>query len=373
MPLSALVRSSIVASSFLSLAGLGAGVAHAHPARDAVYTQSNTAAGNEVIRVVRHRDGALGPVERVATGGLGASAGLGSQGAVALTASGKYLLAVNAGSNDVSVIATEGRGLRLVDRQPSGGVRPVSVTVQDGAVYVLNAGGDGNVAGFTLDGHGRLRPLPGAVRPLTSPTAAGAQVSLTPRGDALVVTEKGTGCVDVFPLDDDGRPGAPTCVPSAGPTPFGFAFAGDDTLVVSEAFGGAPLGSAVSSYHLEDDAYASLVTASAPTHQTAACWVAVDRAGRWAYAANAGSGSISAYRVDEDGALTLRDADGRTGVLGAGGRALDAALSHDGRYLYVVDAGRRTIASFATARDGSLTPIDETAPFPATPAGIAAR
>src|SRR5437588_6311915 len=71
----------------------------------AVYTLTNQVAGNGVAVFTRAADGTLSAAGRVATGGTGTGAGLGSQGAVALSDDGRWLFAVNAGSHDVSVFS----------------------------------------------------------------------------------------------------------------------------------------------------------------------------------------------------------------------------------------------------------------------------
>src|SRR5215218_7268579 len=108
----------------------------------AVYTQTNSPAGNAVHRLDRGPDGSLTPVAAYGTGGTGTGAGLGSQGAVALSDDGRVLLAVDAGSNDVASFRVSRRGhLTLIDRLPSGGVTPVSVDVAGSSAYVLNRDG----------------------------------------------------------------------------------------------------------------------------------------------------------------------------------------------------------------------------------------
>ena len=67
----------------------------------------------------------------------------------------------------------------LVNRVPSGGTTPNSVTIHHGVAYVLNAGGTGNISGFRLGRHG-LVPLSGATQPLSSAAAGAVQVSFTP-------------------------------------------------------------------------------------------------------------------------------------------------------------------------------------------------
>ena len=137
------------------------------------------------------------------TGGAGTgAAGLGSQGALAIERG--WLLAVNAGSNDVSAFRVRGDHLVLVNRVPSGGTTPNSVTIHDGVAYVLNTGGTGNISGFKLRRHG-LVPLDGSTQPLSTATAGAVQVSFTPRGDQLVVSEKGVNTIVTYP----GRPLGP--------------------------------------------------------------------------------------------------------------------------------------------------------------------
>jgi 6-phosphogluconolactonase (cycloisomerase 2 family) len=212
--------------------------------------------------------------------------------------------------------------------------------------------------------------------------AGPAQVSFTPDGDALVVAEKATSCLTVYLLDEDGLPGDPVCHASSGETPFGFAFAprahdwlgrGFDRLIVSEAFGGAPDASAVSSYILGDDAEPQPVSESVPTTETAACWIAISDGGRYAYTTNTGSGSVTGYRIAAGGELTVLDADGRTGVTGAGGMPIDADVGGlFGRTLFVLDAGRHSIVSFFIRGDGGLVRLGETGGLPAAAAGLVA-
>lgn len=339
--------------------------AHGRPA-GAVYTMTNAIEGNEIVRFERDRGGALVETGRYATDGRGNGGGLGSQGAIALAHGGRLLLAVNAGSDDVSVFAVEADGLRLVDRAAAGGTAPISVAARGDRVYVLEAGGDGDVAAMRLHGDGHLEPM-GDPQPLSRAGSAPAQVAVTPDGDALVVTEKATGCIDLFPLDGDGAIGPGACHPSSGRTPFGFDFA-EETLLVAEAQGGAPLGSSASSYRLHDGAPRP-VSASVPTTQTAACWLIATPDGRYAFTANAGSNSISTYAVGPRGALTLLHAATPSGGL----HPIDEAVTPDGRLLYVLDNTSGMIAAFGVDRGGALTPAGVTSGLPRSSAGLVAR
>src|SRR5437660_7834359 len=140
-------------------------VAVAADAPGAVFALTNQVAGNSVAIYVRAADGTLTWAGSVATGGTGAGSGLGSQGALALSDDGRWLFAVNAGSNDISAFRVSPRGLTLTSRVASGGVRPISLTAHGDVLYVLNAGGDGNISGFTVGGGGALTAIAGSTRP----------------------------------------------------------------------------------------------------------------------------------------------------------------------------------------------------------------
>lgn len=341
-----------------------------------VYVTTNEETGNRVVVFERGPDGSLRAGGEVSTGGLGTGAGLGNQGALALSRNGRWLAVVNAGSDSVSLLEATAGGLALRDVTPSGGRLPVSVAIDGRRLYVLHAGGaaggvDG-VAGFSIDRAGRLAPIPGAQAPLSSAATGPAQVSFAAHGRVLVVTEKATNLIDTFLVRDDGTLEGPFPHPSAGSTPFGFAVS-RDRLVVSEAAGGQALASSASSYEIEDDGTLEPVTPVAPTYQTAACWVASTPDGRFAYTANPGSSSISGFSIDGDGAIAALDADGLTASTGPGSRPLDLATSRDGRFLYVITPGAGTVTGFAVGPDGGLTPAGTAPGLPRTATGIATR
>jgi 6-phosphogluconolactonase len=338
----------------------------------AVYTTSNAVAGNQVLVFNRGADGALSPAGSVATGGQGTGAGLGNQGGLVLTDDGEWLLAVNAGSNSVSVFAVGDSGLRLTDVVSSRGLTPISIATRRNLVYVLNAGSD-TVAGFVITDRGRLLALPNSTQTLSGTNTGPAQASLSPNGRSLVVTEKNTNTIDVFEVGADGVIGPVMPHPSRGMTPFGFAFGRHRQLIVTEAFGGAANASAVSSYRLTSDGSLDLLDGSVGTKQTAACWVFVTQDGRLAYVTNTGSGSISGYTVGRDGTLTLLDDDGRTADTGAGSAPIDLASSDDGRVLFSLQSGTHTILGFRIGHDGRLTPVGGVSGLPSSANGLAAR
>jgi 6-phosphogluconolactonase len=339
----------------------------------AVYTASNAANANAVLIFDRSFDGRLRGAGSVATGGKGSGAGLGNQGGVVLSDDERWLLVANAGSADVSVFQVLRRGLRLVSRTPSGGVKPISVTIHKRLVYVLNAGSD-SITGFRLSRHGTLEPIAGSTRALSGTGVDPAQIAFSPSGDLLVVTEKAVNQIVTYQVDEHGMPGDAQAQPSAGQTPFGFAFGRREQLFVSEAFGGAADQSAISSYEVDDDdGVLHTVSPSVGTTETAACWVVVTPDGRFVYTTNTGSGSITGYEADFDGTLTILNADGRTGVTGNGSTPIDLALSRGGHFLYDLNSGTHTIGAFFVTHTGALIRLTFTGGLPASANGLAAR
>jgi 6-phosphogluconolactonase len=237
-------------------AGTAVSAAADRGAVGAVYTATNGAAGNQVLAYDRSADGALAFAGAFDTGGSGTGAGLGNQGGLRMTDDSKFLLVVNAGSNDVSVLRVTLQGLEVTDRIGSGGLRPVSIAVSGRLVYVLNAGGSAgdvdNISGFRISRDGRLTPIAGSTRPLSDTSTAPAQIEFSPDGSLLVVTEKGPNTIGVYPVSATGLLGAGAFYASSGMTPFGFSFGKRSQLFVSEAWGGAPNASTVSSYDVSD-------------------------------------------------------------------------------------------------------------------------
>ena len=330
----------------------------------AVYTLTNQVGGNAVAVFTRAADGRLTAAGTVSTGGTGTGASLGSQSAVTLSDDGRWLFAVNAGSNDVSVFSVSPAGLALASRTASGGTLPISLTVHGNVLYVLNAGGTGNISGFAVGTSGALTAIAGATLPLSGPSVGPAQVAFSPDGRRLVVTEKNTNRLDVYAVDANGVASGPTTTPSAGGTPFGFSFGLRNELFVSEAAGSA------SSYVLDPSGNVTLVSGAVSTHRGAPCWAVVTNDGRIGFTGN-GAGSVSAFAIAPDRAISLVDANGGTALIGAG--INDIALSHDSRYLYVLQTGgAQAIHAFRVQADGHLTALGPIAGLPTGTRGLAA-
>ena len=334
---------TVLTAVLLSL-WMGASLAGAAPG--AVYTMTNDPNGNQVVIFNRDANGLLAKTGPVSTNGIGTGGELdplGSQGSLVLSQDKKWLLAVNAGSNELSVFRVQPDGLDFVNKVDSGGVFPVSLTIFHNLVYVLNAESP-NITGFNLSCKGQLTPLNGSTRFLGSGTFA--QVGFDPLGDTLVVTDKASNEILVYSVDENGLPGMnPVSSISNGATPFGFIFDQRGHLLVAEAGSNS-----VSSYHILSDGTVQAISPSVPNEQQATCWIAKNGQG-FVFTANPGSQTISAYNLNRRrGSLILL-----TGADGTGNKPIDLAITKNGKFLYALDPGNGTVDMFQIKADGSLT------------------
>ena len=336
-----------------------------NPRQGFVYTESNDASQNSILSYFQNSNGTLEFSGTTASGGKGSGASLGSQGALAIDDSHHWLFAVNAGSNSVSSFSIdENGGLTLAHTVSSNGTLPVSVTVHGNFLYVVNST-SANISGFTIGGDGTLTLIAGSSQPLSAATAAPAQISFKPGGQYLVVTEKMTNKITTFPVNGSGVAGVGSSITSANATPFGFDFSGS-YAIVTEAAGGAPNASTVSSYWI--GGASSVVSGPVQADQTAACWVDVTADGKYAYVTNTGSNTISSFSINNDGTVQILGEVAAT----TGGAPLDITLSGNEFYLYNINGTSHSISEFKKGNNTSLKSIGEVAGLPAVAAGLVA-
>jgi len=348
---------------------------HRHHAPKVLFVQTNQPSGNQIAVYDRHRDGTLSFKAAYATGGNGGVAAgapsdpLASQGSLVTAEHGRVLLAVNAGSDTVSVFALRDDRLKLRQVISSGGSFPASIAVRGDLVYVMNSGGVGRLQGYWLSGErlyaiggsGRSLGLANATPPnfLTSP----GQVGFSPDGSRLIVTTKASGSqIDVWRVRYNGRlSDDPVKNASTSPVPFAFAFDRHGRLISIEAAMGQ-----LSTYDVKRDD--TLVGAGTTTSngQTALCWIAFARG--FYYGTNTGSNTISSFRVAHDGTPTLVAAVAATTDTGP----TDMAVSADQRYLYVQGGAAGSVDVFHVGWNGSLTRIQTVMGLPTLIEGIAA-
>ena len=345
---------------------------HASPVVGYTYVDGNTPTVNTIDGFARHADGSLTalPGSPFTAGGAGTGTGLASQGAIQVTRDGRYLLAVDAGSNQISVLRLTAGGVPVLAGQPvsSGGITPVSVAVSPfGLVYVANQGNGGSgYSGFRLGFGGSLTPIAGST--VTVPDGSGVgDVFFNAFGNHLVGTRTGTSEIDSFVVLPDGHllaaKGSPYTGQGLGQLGAEFSPVRPSQLFVSNAHNGATLGT-VSAY--QDGLFGQLTSIGSSPYadgQTAPCWVEISHDGRYLYTVNTASGNISSYSINPNGSLVLI---GSFAIKG-GGADIDARLSPDGRYLLVDGSGMHFVSVFAV-NGGTLTEVPSS-PTP-LPAGV---
>jgi len=343
-----------------------------------VYLDDNTPGTNTIAAFDRHPGGTLTPEpgSPFTAGGAGSGAGLASEGAIQIAGGGRFLLSVDAGSNQVSVqqILPDG-SLRLSDVVSSGGALPVSIAVHGSLVYVANAGPAGtNYTGFRLSAWGSLTPIPGSTIALPSSAQPG-DVLFNSTGTRLIGTRVGTSQIDSFTVGFDGRltaaPGSPFTAQGLGPFGSQFRPANPGQLFVTNAHNGTGLGTVSAFADSPDGSLTPIGNSPFADQQTAPCWTVISPGGQYLFAVNTGSGTISRYAIAPGGELTLLGSTTVSATAGVG--AVDPGLAPDGRYLFLNESRVDALGAFAVT-GGSLTelPSSPTAlPAGATPAGIA--
>jgi 6-phosphogluconolactonase len=366
----------------------------------AVYTMNNAASANYVIRFARTSTGALVRVDSIATGGKGTGPDpqfainpLESQDALILSDDGRYLYAISAGSNEITAFRVNGnRSLSLINRVGSFGLFPVSLAQHGDVLYVVNARGGGNIAGFRISSAGVLSALPIVTRPLNGDIDPGpASIRISPDRRTLVVTLKSANGLMLYPLSSTGIPGSSgvagvqSLFRVPGNTPFGADFDAAGHYIVAEGNispgrNAVLAGSTVSSLTLFANVatntpanVGSVISASVHSNQTSGCCVQITADGKYVYTANTASGSVSGFSIGADGVLTLLTPTGQTGVTGPNTSPLEMAFA--GGFLYVLTPGDGGIHTFTVNADGTLTAVTAggiTGVFQASVTGLAA-
>jgi 6-phosphogluconolactonase (cycloisomerase 2 family) len=320
----------------------------------AVFVQTNDPNANAIAAYHRNPDGSLQYRATYPTGGKGgrivgaAVDPLASQGSLVFIRDEHLLLAVNAGSNTVSVFQVNGDRLHLNQVISSGGLVPVSIAVHEELVYVLDAGGGGSVSGYRLD-DGSLHPIANSTRSLSLTSGippflwSAAEVGFTPSGEQLIVTTKLNNIVDVFSVGDEGRLSAQPVQNAVATLPFAFLFDRAGRLVLNYA-----ATSSLQTFTVNPSGTITPVSAPVSDGEAALCWAT--EAHGFVYGGNTGSGDVSQFRVNSNGSITLVNAKAATGIPGA----IDMVAA-GGSFLYVEGGRFGTVSAFAIGADGSLT------------------
>lgn len=365
---------------------------------------------NQIVAYSRDVNGELSQIGVYDTGGLGENIRnsganpLASQDPLIVSKDRRFVFAVNPGSESISSFRinddyslTEA-SLNVSTSGESGAQNPVSLTVFEDILYVVNTGNfvdangeeldtlpadrnrtNASIIGFRIAEDGTLNELPGSE--LASVGANAGSIEFSDDGHHLYITQRRTNEIVHIGINDSGLPirydnGEIRVNPIASitPQPFGtdlYPSENGTFLLVSEGNNGAPGLSALSSYRVEENGALTGISLSSGvegdplvTGFTFGCWVEFVETptGDFAYVSNTPDGTITSYSVGDEGGLTrLESLAGTANIEGDdtqnGGGVLDAEIVYPFLYQVVNNDGR--IAQFQIGEDGSLDRMQE--------------
>jgi 6-phosphogluconolactonase (cycloisomerase 2 family) len=314
------------------------------PYNGTAYVVSNRASpGANSVLAYRYLNGNLSPIRlrEYLTGGTGGAKGMllanDGEGQIATNSSKTLLFAVNQGSDSIAAfhIASDGT-LSPVNGSPfnSRGTAPVSLAVTGNTLAVVNKAVDdirnlksvpASVATFKINGDGSLSPVgqPAVLSPMSSPSEA----LLDPSGHILFVPELFTGTMRSFTLGPEGafRQADASMItaaqasfrPPPGPPPGVSAPSGGPPPGAPTAPPGAPPGFGMQGF---------------AAHPTAP----------YIYGSLTLTGELVVYSYTSEGKLTFARGVPIRGGIGS----CWAAVTPDGRYLYIAETFSDTVAAF---------------------------
>ncbi len=342
-----------------------------------VFVLTNDNVKNEVLTYRADYDGQFALVSRTETGGRGSGGKtdpLQSQGALTLSGDHTLLFAVNSASGSISSFHIFHGAPFLVDKESSGGAFPVAVTEHNGTVYVLDASGSGAIVVFKADGFGKLHEIPNSIQYLMGTNSGASSISVSPNGHWLVVIEKVSNSIDVFPIQPDGTLGRVVGNTSVTPGAFATVFTPNGQLIVSENQPSSGTDtSSISSYTIDAKGTLTPISQSLPTEGNGNCWNAISPNGKWVYVDNAGTFTVVGFSIASSGALTPI-AGTVLSALPDGANNLDMTIGGDGKYLFNLQSGTGAIGVFTINSDGTLNQLGDIEGLPQTAGfnGIAA-
>lgn len=388
---------ALLAFAFAALA-LGP-LASGASAKTSVYSISNAAPNNTLIKFVQRGNGTLKKVQTIKTGGSGGLAPqpgceppggcpmLDTQSEVVVWK--RLVFAVNAGSDSITSFIEKKNGkLKRVDVQSSMGDFPNSIAVKRGVLYVLNSHSD-SIAGFKFDKRGEIRRIVNSVRPLAAMQIAQVlsprQIGFDRTGGVLIVTRLSPlpGGIDTFLLNSKNRPGQAIANAPTTPLPFGFAVDRYNNLVMSQVSAPPELAMPgnTATYDINTQTGQLTPIETVTSDGVAPCWVVITRDGRYAFVVNTGGGApdatVARYGLTSAGDLTLLGLTGENNANGDEFARTDEVLSRNGRYLFVLKPAIMANTSqidIYRRSGGDLTLVGNTTPNgPAGMSGLATR
>jgi 6-phosphogluconolactonase (cycloisomerase 2 family) len=383
--------------------------AHPHPfpshgtGPEFVYVESNNPESGQNAVLAFRRNPSNGSLRRIGsfltrgTGFGNVTQGLGpddsDQGVIA-SPDGRFLFAVNQGSNSIAVFGIQPSGvLRSIGTYDSGGTQPVSLGLSGNHLYVVNRGDSlqgrdatvaANYTAFDVARGGALSPVPGST--ITLPLGLSPAQALVSRdgrfvfGDNFAIpgtTPPLAQTIDPFRIQTDGTlrraPGGPVAAAVNPNVLLGTAV--HPTLPI--IYGGLTGANGIAVFSYDTQGSVTFV-ASVPDSGAAPCWVTVSADGKFLYASNTGTDSVGVFSLaDPVHPVQVQEfsLSGPFAPAGATDRqtaSFQIALDPSGRSLYVITqdtaAGRdfqegNAVHALTVARDGTLSESNASVTF----------
>src|SRR5215469_4861424 len=218
--------------------------------------------------------------------------------------SGKFIYVANSAGNNVTLLATSGKGTLAVPKDPitnnalgpfTAGTGPVALAVAPGGqfLYVLN-GGSSNISVFTIDtSTGNLSAL--KTSPFGTP-ASPVSIAIAGNGKFLYVANPALGTVSGFTIGSDGSLAAITGSPftTGGAPSWVVIDSSSKFLYVADTTGNQILGFSVDA----NSGAPTPITGSPFATGSQPVSLAIDSNSGVLVAANRGSNNISVYAVN---------------------------------------------------------------------------
>lgn len=354
-----------------------------------VYTETNNPQEGRNAVLAFRRDGRTGDLTRIgsfATGGTGqlnipklVGPDDGDQ-QVQATADGKFLYAVNQGSDNVSAFRIQRNGsLQLIGTFSSGGDQPDSIGIAGNILYIGNrgdaaAGVNGtttpSVTAFTIDRDGGLDRIANST--ITFPVGTLVTQTLVSRDARFLFVEvasfqgtAGGNTVNTFRINADGTltaaPGGPASAGTNAPVLLGAISHPSLNIVYTGFASSGQVG--VFTY---DETGRTNYVGTASNSGTAPCWCQISKDGRILYVSNTVTDSVSVFSLADPlhpvqiQELKLGGPRGTPG--GAQTFVFEIALDPTGKFLFAVSQSTdpsfpqgNQLHTLRLARDGTLS------------------
>jgi 6-phosphogluconolactonase (cycloisomerase 2 family) len=244
----------------------------------------------------------------------------------------------------------------LVPFRAGAATEPAPSAVQGHRTLYVTNGSTSDVSTFVIGRTGTPTALGGPVRTGEEPRG----IVFSPNGKRAYVVNSLADQVSAHAVGRDGRPAMPIGHARTGAFPFGIAISPDGRTVYTTNADD----NSVSAFAVQTDGGLRRLGEPIPTREDGPRGVAVTPDGRFLYTANGRPGdldrdSVTTFAIRHDGTLVPHGEPTQIGAAGDG-----IVISPDGRFLYVDCEWSAEVYGFRIGHDGGLTPVPRS-PVPA--------